>query len=57
MEKGIWGLTATKVGVEFSLLTKPHCGNVGKLFNKQIKQWCGRTSQFVRVDRIARTLR
>jgi hypothetical protein len=51
------GLTVTEIAVEFPLLTTPLCGRVRKLFNKQIKQWCGRTSQFVRVDRTSRELR
>jgi len=47
------GLTGQEIPVEYPLLTTPPGAGV-ELFKNQIKQWCGRTSQFGRVDRISR---
>lgn len=47
------GLTGQEIPVEYPLLTTLP-GAVVELFKNQIKQWCGRTSQFGRVDRISR---
>jgi len=47
------GLTGWEIPVECPLLTTPP-GAAVELFKNQIKQWCGRTSQFGRVDRISR---
>jgi hypothetical protein len=47
------GLTGQEIPVEYPLLTTPTGADV-ELFKNQIKQWCGRTSQFGRVDRISR---
>ena len=47
------GLTGQEIPVKYPLLTTLP-GAVVELFKNQIKQWCGRTSQFGRVDRISR---
>jgi hypothetical protein len=47
------GLTGWEIPVEYPLLTTTLSAIV-ELFKNQIKQWCGRTSQFGRVDRISR---